>query len=144
MFQQGLWLELLREGATCAERAHTQSVRRRRRQCVDEERQVTRALSFVHMGELSAARQAIEGAPMASGTIATLRALTDLERRLPIPREGLSRAVAETQPVEFELNSEEFLICLRRARRGAAAGTSGMPSDHLFFLCWRAKGHQNS
>ena len=31
-FQQGLWLELLVEGASCAERVHTQSVRRRRRQ----------------------------------------------------------------------------------------------------------------
>ena len=133
LFQQGLWLELLRESATCAERAHTQSVRRRRRQCVDEERQVTRALSLVHMGELSAARQALEGAPMAPGTLATLRALTDPERRPPIPREGLSRAVAETQPEQqFELNAEEFLICLRRARRGAAAGPSGMASDHLF------------
>ena len=131
LFHQGSWLELLREGASCAERAHTQSVRRRRRQCVDEERQVTRALSLVHMGELSAARQALEGAPMAPGTLATLRALTDPERRPPIPREGLSREVAETQPVErFELNTEEFLSCLRRARRGA--GPSGMTSDHLF------------
>ena len=33
---------------------------------------------------------------------------------------------------QFELNSEEFLICLRRAHRGAAAGPSGMTSDHLF------------
>ena len=34
--------------------------------------------------------------------------------------------------VQFELNTEEFLICLRRARRGAAAGQSVMTSDHLF------------
>ena len=26
----------------------------------------------------------------------------------------------------------EFLICPRKARRGAAAGPSGMTSDHLF------------
>ena len=34
--------------------------------------------------------------------------------------------------VQFELNTEEFLICLRRARRGASAGQSVMTSDHLF------------
>ena len=118
----------LRESATSAERAHTQAVRRRRRQDSDDDgRRVSRALSLVRVGELSAARQALEGAPVAPGTMATLRALTDPERRPPLPREGLSRAVAETQPLEqFELNSDEFLVCLRKARRGAAAGPSGM------------------
>ena len=75
---------------------------------------------------------------MAPSTLATLRALTDPERRPPIPREGLSREVAETQPAErFELNAEEFLGCLRRARRGAAGGPSGMTSDHLLPLLER-------
>ena len=32
----------------------------------------------------------------------------------------------------FQLDAEEFLLCLRKARRGAAAGPSGMTSDHLF------------
>ena len=36
-FQRGLWLELLAEGASCAERVHTQSVRRRRRQQHDDD-----------------------------------------------------------------------------------------------------------
>ena len=30
------------------------------------------------------------------------------------------------------MDVEEFLLCLRKARRGAAAGPSGMTSDHLF------------
>ena len=72
---------------------------------------------------------------MAPGIIATLRALTDLDRRPPVPREEMSRAVAEVQPAElFQLASEEFLICVRKARRGAAAGPSGMTSDHLFLV----------
>ena len=70
---------------------------------------------------------------MAPGTIATLRALTDPDRRPPVPKEEKSRAVAEAQPAErFQLASEEFLICVRNARRGAAVGPSGMTSDHLF------------
>ena len=41
--------------------------------------------------------------------------------------------MAEAQPTEqFELDIVEFLICLRRARRGGGARPSGMTSDHLF------------
>ena len=90
-------------------------------------------MTLTQMGELSAARQALEGTPVAPGTMSTLRALTDPEKRPPLPRAPLSPEVAEAQPVEAcELDSIEFLTCLRRARRGAAAGPSGMTSDHLF------------
>ena len=83
------------------------------------------------MGELSATRQALEKAPVAPGTMATLRALTDPEKRLPIPRDELSRVVTELQPAEqFELDFMDFLICF--ARCGAAAGPSSVTSDHLF------------
>ena len=131
-FHEGRWMELLRESAVAAEAAHTQSVRRRRRQDHnDDARRAARAMTLTQMGELSAARQALEGAPVAPGTMSTLRALTDPEKRPPRPRAPLSPEVAEAQPVEaFELDS--ILTCLRRARRGAAAGPSGMTSDHLF------------
>ena len=133
-FHEGRWMELLRDSTVAAETAHTQSVRRRRRQDHDEDaRRAARAMTLTQMGELSAARQALEGAPVAPGTMSTLRALTDPEKRPPLPRAPLSPEVAEAQPVEaFELDSIEFLTCLRRARRGAAAGPSGMTSDHLF------------
>ena len=112
-FQQGARLELLAKGACCAEKALTQSVRRRRRQQSDDDG-AARALSLVHAG-------------------ATLRALTDPEKRPPVPRDDLSRVVAELQPAEqFELDSVEFLVRLRRARRVAATGPSSMTSDHLF------------
>ena len=74
----------------------------------------------------SAARQALEGAQLAPGTLATLAALTNPDRRHSAP---------EHVPVErFELDKELFLLNLRTARRGAAAGPSGMASDHLFPL----------
>ena len=98
-FQRCLWLELLAEGASCAEKVH--SVRTKRRQQHDDDgKRAARALSLMQMGELSAARQALEGAPVAPGNMATLRALTDPEKRPPLPREELSRAVAEAQPTE--------------------------------------------
>ena len=79
-----------------------------------------RAVSFAQMGELSAARQALEGAQLAPGTLATLAALTNPDRS------------EEHIPVErFELDKELFLINLRT--RGAV-GPSGMTSDHLFPL----------
>ena len=34
----------------------------------------------------------------------------------------------------FQLDVEEFLLCLRKARRGASAGPSGLISDHLFLV----------
>ena len=72
---------------------------------------------------------------MAPGTLTTLRELTNPERRPPIPRQELSQEIARSEPaVPFDLNADEFLICLRTARRGAAGGPSGMTSEHLFPL----------
>ena len=68
---------------------------------------------------------------MAPGTLATLAALTPTEDLLHLTNfwEEGSR---NTSPVErFELDKELFLINLRTARRGAAAGPSGMTSNHL-------------
>ena len=74
------------------------------------------------MGDLSAARQGLEGAPVAPGIMATLRALIDPEKRPLQRREELSRAVAEAQPTEqFDFDTVEFLTWLRRARRGEQA-----------------------
>ena len=48
-------------------------------------------------------------------------------------RRALSPEVLNAQPAEpFILDPVEFLTCLRKSRRGAAAGPSGMTSDHLF------------
>ena len=49
-------------------------------------RRVDRVDALVHMGELSFARQALEGATLAFGTEATLNALRDPAKRPPEPR----------------------------------------------------------
>ena len=133
-FQEGEWIQLLSEGQESAVQAHRSSVRRRRRHRPDDVRdRASRALRLAQLGELSAARQALEGAQLAPGDLTTLRALTDPDRRPPVPREPLTEEVATAQPVTpFEFDPSEFLLCLRTARRGAAPGPSGMTSDHLF------------
>ena len=65
--------------------------------------------------------------------IATLRALTGPGKCPPLPRTPLSREVADAQPsTALQLDSIKFLTCLGKGRRGAAAGPSGMTSNHLF------------
>ena len=91
MFQMGQWHELLDASISNTAKIHQRSVRRRRREQGDGiEKRANRALSLVQMGELSAARQALDGAPIAPGTLATLRALTDPEKRPPSARQELS------------------------------------------------------
>ena len=67
-------------------KVHQNNVRRRRRRDDDdgEAKRAARALSLVRVGELSAARQALEGAAFALGTLATLAALTDPEKRASV------------------------------------------------------------
>ena len=132
-FQEGDWISLLRQSTVASEQGQNRAVRQRRRNQDEEAARAARALSLVQMGELSAGRQALEGASLAPGNLATLGVLTDPERRPPFPRRALSQEIRRTAPRDpFVLDPVELLICLRKARRGAAAGPSGMTSDHLF------------
>ena len=64
-FAVGRWAELLRASREADVQASAQKVRRRRREFTDDLlRRAQRAVSFVQMGELSAARQALEGAQL--------------------------------------------------------------------------------
>ena len=64
MFSRGEWLQLLAASRACDEKAATARNRRRRRPPDDLERRAKRALQLVQMGELSSARQALEGAEL--------------------------------------------------------------------------------
>ena len=56
-------------------------------------------------GELSAARVALEGSEVAPGTLATLRELTNRERRLAHPRQEMSPEVPNSRPaLPFKLD----------------------------------------
>ena len=128
-------IQLVSEGQECSSSAEIKCKAQEKHRPDDVQDRASRALRLAQLGELSAARQALEGAQLAPGDLTTLRALTDPDRRPPVPREPLTEEVATAQPVTlFELDPSEFLLCLRTARRGAAPGPSGMTSDHLFPL----------
>ena len=75
------------------------------------------------MGELSSARQALEGAALAPGNEATLRQLTDASRRPPQPRGPLPPEVLNhVPPVAFDLDEDVFNRNLRSSKKGAAGG----------------------
>ena len=107
-------------------------MRCRRRNSDEEAARAARTLSLVQLGEISAGRQALEGACLAPGNLATLGIFTDPNRRPLVPRQELSQEIRRSEPLNrFELDP---LTCLRKARRGAAPGPSGMTSDHLFLV----------
>ena len=122
MFQSEEWGAAARKGFQ----------RRRRAQTDTLERRAERAESLVLMGEVSAGRHALEGAPLAPGTQRTLDQLRDPVRRPTMPYAPLPEPMLHHQAERpFELDKTLFLKNLKRARRGAAAGPSGVTTEHL-------------
>ena len=133
LFNQGGWQELIRASVICDDQAAVSRRRRARRQGEDDlEQRAVRAEMFVYYGELSSARQALEGAALAPGNQATLNALTDASRRPAQPRDPLPEWLLNSVPeVRFQLDEDQLCRNLRSSRRGAAGGPSGMTTEHL-------------
>ena len=135
-FVDGEWIRLIAASEQCDEKA---AIRRRRATRIvtdDLEKRATRAEMLCHMGELSSARQALEGAALAPGNAATLHQLKDPSRRPPRPREPLPDDVMRhVPPRAIELDEQLFCRNLRSCRRGAAAGPSAMTTEHLRPMC---------
>ena len=132
MFIEGRWVQLLIDSEAC-EAASSLATRRRRRNFPDTiDRRVERAQNLVLMGEVSSARHALDGEPVAPGTQRTFDLLSDPERRPPEPYNPMPEFVQNYQAeTPFMLDKAKLLKNLKCARRGAAAGPSGMTADHL-------------
>ena len=132
LFVAGEWTELLQQGAVHGAAAVAAFARKRRREHGEEDlsRRAARAVRQVELGEISAGRQALEGESVAPGTLRTLWALTDPERRPEVPREPLLPELSHHVP-RVVLDSELCTTNLRKSRRGAAGGPSGMTAEHL-------------
>ena len=79
-------VELLSASAEASKSAADMRVRRSRTRVDTVDLRVHRAEALICMGEISAARHALEGSPVAPGTEETYNALTDANRRPPEPR----------------------------------------------------------
>ena len=123
-FNEGRWLELLREARQVQPPSHDPSLDTFEARA-DRSRQ--RARHLVHLGELSAARQALVASPLAPGTVETLQELR--ARRPNQPYGPLSPEVLDFQPPPAQLLPELVLSGLRRARKGAAPGPSGLTAE---------------
>ena len=118
MFVRGEWQALIEAGKS----------RRRRTERALTHR-LARAEALVHLGELSAARQALEGAEVAPGSVETLDAL---RKRPAVPREVCPPELIRHRPeVLFALDEDHLNKNLRSTNRGAAGGPSGMTVEHL-------------
>ena len=82
-----------------ADMASVTTSRRRHRERQDDLDRRAPALHLVHLGEVSSARQALEGTSAALGTLRTLAAVTHPARRPPEARAYLDNIVMETHPV---------------------------------------------
>ena len=130
-FSRGQWIQLLTISLDCAERwshktgdgAHSKIL---------WNGELTGLKLWVCMGELSAGRQALEGAPVAPGIDRTLRELRNPVRRPPQLRAPLSEDLQTAQPeIPFQLDQGLLVKNLKSARRGAAGGPSDMTAEHL-------------
>ena len=134
-FAQGQRLELLSASAETSRSAADMRARRSRTRVDTMDQRVQRAEALLSMGEISAARHALEGSPVVPGSEETYNALTGANRRPPEPRDPIPEDILQIEPVRpFELDKEGFLQNLRKARRGAAGGPSGMRTKHLLPL----------
>ena len=124
-FQEGVWLRLLEESQACEREAHRASSRRRRNQVDSVEKR--KALSLIQVGELFAAQVSLERAKVASGTLSTLRELTNIRQELS---QEVARSERKSHSIWMWMNPSS--ACFPTSRRGAAEGRSGMTSEHLF------------
>ena len=122
LFQFGRWEQLLGSSVAFDEEASIQATRKRRTQNHgDLEHRVNRALSRVQMGELTAGRQALEGADLAPGTAETLRLLRQRPNR---PRDPLPVELVNHVPVRrLVMDEDRFAANLRSSRKGTAGGS---------------------
>ena len=129
-FSQGEWLGLIKEGRVLSEQSASASRRQRRRQQLnDVERRAIRAQHLVLLGELSSARQALEGADLAPPTDQTLSSLRTRPTR---PRAPLPLEIFHFRPASpLQLDEDVFAKNIRSSKRGVAGRPSGMTFNHL-------------
>ena len=128
-FFRGEWLSLLQEARNSCSHGGASNARSEEEESAHR-REV--AVSNVQRGELSKARRVLTAAALAPGTSDTLRQLTDPERRPPHSETPISTHVFHRPTnARIKLDKKFVFEALRGARKGSAAGLSGMATTHL-------------
>ena len=133
LFQDGEWQQLLETTATTSTDQPAPNARPNSNPSPpSSQRRAERARHLVHLGELSAARQALTATPPAPGTETTLAQLRDPTRRPVEPYTPIPTHLAEFAPEQhLQIPAQRLLTALRRSRKGAAPGPSGLTADTL-------------
>ena len=118
LFCAGRWDDLLADSIAYDEEART-TRKRRTQNHGDLEHRVSKAMTRIQLGELTAGRQALEGADLAPGT----QTLRQLRQRPARARDPLPEHIAQHVPVRP--------LSLDSSRKGTAGGPSGMTNEHL-------------
>ena len=130
-FFRGEWAPLLRD----AQRLASVSASRDPHADPTPQQRADRAVQLAHLGELSAARQALTAEPLAPAPDAALQHLIDPARRPPEPYQPLPPDLLQFQPESpAVLDRSALLANLRRARKAAAPGPSGYTAEMLRVL----------
>ena len=119
-FSRGEWAPLLRQALSQAPPASPPQVEAEHS---NDGRRAERAVHLAHLGELSAARQALLSAPLAPEDDDTYQQLTDPSRRPRVPYGALPPELLAWSPdAPVALNRSALLTNLRRARKGLPPG----------------------
>ena len=137
LFQNGEWDVLLEKSLDSSMDGATSNVRRRRNVGDSVEKRARRALQMV---QLSAGRQALEGASLAPGDKKTLAALKDPNRRPALPRNSVPEEMAQFALVEHLSHAasllarnempEEVMVAIRCGRITALLKPDGGSQGH--------------
>ena len=98
--QRGVGFLCYRRADKCVEASSTAQARKRRRDTQQDEleRRAQRAHTLIQLGEVSAGRQALEGASLAPSNRRTLDALRDARRRPPRVKDPIPGHVQDHDP----------------------------------------------
>ena len=129
-FRMGHWGHLLAISVEWDEEASRAATRKKRNQHHrDWKHQENGAMTRIQMGELTAARQKLEGAELVASMEATLH---QLRQRPTVPLDSIPPEILHHEPARaFFLDEDKFRANLRSSRRGTAGGPSGMTIEHL-------------
>lgn len=126
LFQSGDWMTLLQQ-STLPDTSPAPSPA-----STQPDQQARRACQLVHQGELTAARQALTAQPLAPRNQSTLDELQDPRRRPASPYQARDPDILQFHPANrLQLPAATIIRNLRKTRKGAAPGPSGLTAETL-------------